>query len=185
MSTRERWIVYPLLFLTLGIVMRDKAREMLTPAVHVGDSEITAERIHCSQLRVDQVMDGLAVRNLQCGGTVAAPVVRCTQLQVDQVSAGGILIRGDGPNHQPTVLIGTDAQTSGGVVETLSHNGAPLVLLQPTAGGGVVRAAEVIQGKAAFPEKSKAPATPTAAQPTKETAKQPEKSPVKANKANK
>jgi hypothetical protein len=161
MSTRERWIVYPLLFLTLGIVMRDKAREMLTPTVHVGANEFAAERIHCSQLQVDQVVAAgtLLVRGIQCG-ELAIP----------------------GQSGRAIVYVGPDPKTRGGFVQTSLPNGAPLVLLQPTESGGVVRAAEVIQGKAAFPEKPKAAATPKPTQPTKETAKQPEKTPAKTSK---
>ena len=33
MSTRERWIVYPLLFMTLGIALRDK----IMPPAHLGN----------------------------------------------------------------------------------------------------------------------------------------------------
>jgi hypothetical protein len=62
MSTRERWIVYPLLFLTLGMVMRDK----FVPAAHFQAEEVTARQIHCSQLQADQT-------------------VHCGQLQADQI----------------------------------------------------------------------------------------------------
>jgi hypothetical protein len=56
MSTRERWIVYPLLFLTFGIALRDK----IIPPAHSGNlamqfvaEEIFAQRIHCNTLFVD------------------------------------------------------------------------------------------------------------------------------------
>ena len=88
MSTRERWIVYPLLFLTLGIVMRDK----VFPQRHFQANDVTAERIHCGQLQVEQVASagGIAVRRLQCSDEMAAGKIRCGQLQVDGgVAAGG------------------------------------------------------------------------------------------------
>jgi hypothetical protein len=55
MSTRERWIVYSLLFMTLGIALRDK----VMPPTHLGNlgmrieaGMVTAQRIRCSELAV-------------------------------------------------------------------------------------------------------------------------------------
>ena len=59
MSTRERWIVYPLLFMTLGIAMRDK----VVPPNHLGNLDmqfeagaITTPQVQCSELRVGRVV---------------------------------------------------------------------------------------------------------------------------------
>src|ERR1051325_7588605 len=41
MSSRERWTVYPLLFLTLGITLKDKVTR-----------EISTDRVNCKQLLV-------------------------------------------------------------------------------------------------------------------------------------
>ena len=56
MSTRERWIVYPLLFMTLGIALRDK----VIPPAHLGNlgmqfeaGAIMTPRIHCNELWVN------------------------------------------------------------------------------------------------------------------------------------
>jgi hypothetical protein len=49
MSTRERWIVYPLLFLTLGIAMRDRP----VSQGHFRQNELRAGRLHCDELLVD------------------------------------------------------------------------------------------------------------------------------------
>jgi len=183
MSTRERWIVYPLLFLTLGIVMRDK----FFPAARFQAHEVAARQIHCDQLQVDLVSaGGLAVRSIQCGEEVAARKIHCNQLQVDQVvSAGGLAVRGiqcgelavGGPNGRPTVIVGTDPKTKGGVIETLSSAGAPLVLLQSTDSGGVVVASDYKRiSSVAPPEKPKTPPSP------KQPSKEPEKAPAKASK---
>jgi hypothetical protein len=53
MSTRERWIVYPLLFLTLGIALRDK----VVPPVHriVFSQEIRAGNIRCSGIEAKEM----------------------------------------------------------------------------------------------------------------------------------
>jgi hypothetical protein len=52
MTTRERWIVYPLLFLALGIVVRDK----LIPPIHktVVSQEIRAGSIRCGDIKADR-----------------------------------------------------------------------------------------------------------------------------------
>lgn len=51
MSTRERWIVYPLLFLALGVALRDK----IVP-VHkiVISQEIRARTIRCGELEAER-----------------------------------------------------------------------------------------------------------------------------------
>lgn len=149
MSTRERWIVYPLLFLTLGIVMRDKMREMVNPVVRANHSEFSAGRVRCGQLEVDQVasVGGLAVRKLQCEESVVGRM-QCREMVVL------------GANGRPAVLIGTDLKTKGGVVMTLSASGTPLILLQPTDAGGVVMASQIVQGKLVPSEKSKPQTSP-------------------------
>jgi hypothetical protein len=182
MSTRERWVIYPLLFLTLGIVMRDK----FFPQGHIQANEVTAGRIHCGQLQVDRVASagGIAVRDLQCSGELAAGKLRCSELRADQLVAGsGLVVRGIqcgevvvvGPNGRPTVLAGTDSRTKGGLITTLSSTGAPLVWLQPTDSGGVVRAAQIVQGKIALPEKPDTPSTTAPKSPSKEPGRSPAK----------
>jgi hypothetical protein len=140
MSTRERWIVYPLLFLTLGIALRDK---IIRPA-RIKVDEIAAGQIRCNQLQVDQEL--------------GAKLATCTQLQTDQVGCNrlqvvaGIVVRSilcgefavGGSNGRPTVVIGTDPKTKGGVVETLASAGTPLVRLESTDSGGIVRADAVL-----------------------------------------
>ncbi len=185
MSTRERWIVYPLLFLTLGIVMRDK----YVSQGHFGESEVTAERIHCGQLQVDQVeaAGGIAVRNLQCSEELRAGKLRCDELMVDKVLATkGLVVPAircnelvvDGPNGRPTIIARTDPTTKGGSLITLSPAGAPLILLQPTDSGGLVLASEFKRLTSVARQKPQTPATPV---PEKRS-KTPEKTPAEANK---
>jgi hypothetical protein len=177
MTSRERWIVYPLLLLTLGIVMRDK----VVPQGHFQANEVTAARIRCGQLQVDQAVsaDGIAARSLQCRGELAAGRIHSGQLQVDQgASAGEFAVLSGQRNGLPTVLIGTDPKTKGGLIRTLSPAGVPLILLVPTDSGGVVVASryEKITGMAPH-EKRQSPAPPAA----KESSKEPQKSPAKAS----
>jgi hypothetical protein len=185
MSTRERWVVYPLIFLTLGIVMRDK----VFPPGRLQTNEFTAGRIHCGQLQVDQVASagGIAVQRLECGGELAAGKLHCTELRVDTViTAAGLAARGircgefvvEGPNGRPTVIARTDPTTKGGAIITFSSAGVPLIVLQPTDSGGVVFASDMKRVSSIVREKPKAPPTPA----PKEGSKQPEKAPDKANK---
>lgn len=103
MSTRERWIVYPLIFLTLGIALRDKL------TYRVRTNEIEAQRVVCNQL-------------------VAKHQIDCQTMVVHS------------PKGNPVAVIGTDAATQGGLIETFSSQGVPQVRIQSTEGSGVVTA---------------------------------------------
>ncbi|MBU4399038.1 MAG: hypothetical protein KKE86_06840, partial [Planctomycetes bacterium] len=61
MSTRERWIVYPLLFLTLGIALRNK----ILPPTHFGGMETTlkAGEIDVRRIRCGELQAGRAILN--------------------------------------------------------------------------------------------------------------------------
>jgi hypothetical protein len=53
MTTRERWIVYPLIFLSLGVALRDKILLVGgNPRLHFQAGDILAGQISCSELNV-------------------------------------------------------------------------------------------------------------------------------------
>jgi hypothetical protein len=171
MSTRERWIVYPLLFLILGIVMRDK----FFPAAAYQAKEVTALQVRCNQLlSVEEITTRqlhctlLLVDKVRVAGGIVVPGIQCGELQVT------------GPNGRPTVVVGTDLKTKGGLIKTMSSAGNPLVLLQPTDSGGVVLASEYRKMIAvpSSPERQKSPSKPDAKQPPKAA----EKADVKGDK---
>jgi hypothetical protein len=119
MSTRERWIVYPILFMTLGIALRDK----IIPPAHLGNGalqfqagEIAAGRIHCNQLQVENVV--------------------CGRLESDRTECRTFLV--NGPTDQPVVVAGADANSHAGLLETFAANGLPQVRLLSTPTGGIV-----------------------------------------------
>ncbi len=56
MTTRERWIVYPLLFLSLGIALRDK----VMPPMHTNSFPLTAQRIEAETIRCNTLLAGQA-----------------------------------------------------------------------------------------------------------------------------
>jgi hypothetical protein len=120
MSTRERWIVYPLLFMTLGIALRDKIK----PPIHLGNrgvrieaGEIVAGRISCGQLKVQET----AV---------------CNRLEARRSECRTLLIYG--ASDQPVIVALADARTHAGVIETFGANGLPQVQLLSTSDGGIV-----------------------------------------------
>ncbi|MCE5267405.1 MAG: hypothetical protein LLG00_05915 [Planctomycetaceae bacterium] len=97
MSTRERWIVYPLLFLTLGAVLRDKL---------VGSREVRAERVVCERLESIQAECG----RLVVVGANGRPVILAG---TDSQSHGGAIATFS-PTGFPLVQI--DSSPSGGTV---------------------------------------------------------------------
>ncbi len=108
MSTRERWIVYPLLFLTLGIALRDKIlppARLGGPRTRIEASEILVRQIHCLEMDGGQIV--------------------CAALVVP------------GPQGRPVVAVGNG--TGRGVVETYTASGAPLVRLDASEAGGVLK----------------------------------------------
>jgi hypothetical protein len=139
MSSRERWIVYPLLFLTLGIAMRDK---IIHPN-HLQTENIAAAQIRCGQLTADSVVCDRA----QALGAVATPTVNCRELTVtgtndrravviaadprtnvgvvktDIVQCREVGVMGD--NSRPTVIAFTDPKTKAGAIVTFSAKGVP------------------------------------------------------------
>jgi len=108
MSNRERWIVYPLLFLTLGIVMRDK----LVPHATGPSDQIAASVIQCQQLRADSLLCGRLVGEL----------VQCGELQTI------------GRGNKPSVVLRTDPESGSGVITILTPQG--IFELPPVRRGG-------------------------------------------------
>ena len=118
MSTRERWIIYPILFLTLGIAVRDK----VIPPTRWSSSVLrVAGEIVTPQLRCKQVLvDNLVCQRMESGRA------ECHSFWVT------------GPTNRPVIAAGTDAKTHAGLLETLSAKGVPQVRLLSTPTGGVV-----------------------------------------------
>ncbi|TWT85878.1 hypothetical protein Pla123a_06850 [Posidoniimonas polymericola] len=85
MSERERWIVYPLLFLALGAALRDKLIKQTS------SERVIAEQLLCESI----ICDNLAAREV-----IQAPLVRA-----DRVAAGEVQARGVRQNGQPVLSI--------------------------------------------------------------------------------
>lgn len=122
MSTRERWIIYPLLFLTLGVALRDR----VIPPKQFQAHELAAERIRCGQLQVGQIL----CEQARFKETVSDRV-DCGQLQGKALLVGGT-------GSRPVVMIGMDSRTHGGLIEVLAADHAPVVQIGTSEGAGMV-----------------------------------------------
>jgi hypothetical protein len=141
MSDRERWIVYPLLFLTLGIALRNQffpTRQF--GAFNLRAGEVTAQSIRCNQLVVNQEAECREVLKFKNAagdsvktGTAESShsltgLAECRILQV--VSQEG----------KPMVVAGEDPNSKSGVLQTQDSRGQKLVQLRAIENGGMVAA---------------------------------------------
>jgi len=122
MSVNERWVVYPLLFLTLGVALRDKV---------VPPGEVAAEQVRCNRLLVAEA----DCRVVQVAGSNGKGGVRLGTLPD---GAGRIEVHGG--TDEPLVRIGGGPGRKSGVVETFAPQGVPQVRLLGTDAGGAVAA---------------------------------------------
>ncbi|MBN2022114.1 MAG: hypothetical protein JW809_04920 [Pirellulales bacterium] len=122
MSTRERWIVYPILFLTLGIALRDK----IIPA-ELRPLSVDTPAIACGRLDVD---------DLRCATcTVVGPDGRtCARLRGMPSGAGCLEIAGTGAT--PVLVAGMDAKGRTGQLELADNEGRLRAQLGSTEAGG-------------------------------------------------
>jgi hypothetical protein len=149
MSNRERWIVYPLVFLTLGIVLRDKfVPQGHSAALQFEAGEIAAQSIRCEQLLVKEVVcDKLDSNQAKCRAFfIHGPGDRPVVVAGSDAKTGAGVIEThtakcrtfiiDGPGNRPVVTAGSDVKTGIGVIDTYSANGFPLVRIGSSATGG-------------------------------------------------
>ena len=142
MSTRERWIVYPLLFLALGVALRDK---------FVPPSRVTARRVWAEEMVVGKVrcnhldavgancevteVSRLDVRELSVSGPKGN---RRAWVGVMENQSGQVELYGrDG---EPVLVLGADKNGEAGLLQTMTADGSPQVLLRSTGGWGRVTA---------------------------------------------
>ena len=119
MTSRERWVVYPLLFLTLGITMRDKVWPQ--PNLMVADmrafGEVAANKITCKQL----------------------DVAHATLRRLDVVQAKCKMVTVTGPSGGDAVRISVGPEGTGRL-EVFAADGEMLASVGADEAGGVVTA---------------------------------------------
>ncbi|HYW79255.1 MAG TPA: hypothetical protein VE890_06735 [Thermoguttaceae bacterium] len=143
MTSRERWVVYPLLFLTFGMTMRDK----VWPQPHfiandmTAFGEITAGKIICSQLDVGRAT-AQRLESIQS---------ECQLLTLSDQHGRNAIRLGSGSNGtgrlellatdgDVLVALGGDEVGESGRVETFADGGVPQTQLRSTEAGGLVTA---------------------------------------------
>lgn len=143
MTVRERWTVYPLIFLALGVAVRDKfwppsllrARSLAVETLRVQRMAV-AEQLVSSQLKVER-MEGVQLQTGELLLVSSDGKLRAHLLA--QLSQGGQLVL---YNHQgkPVLLAGVEPASASGILEIVSPEGKPLVELRSAGGHGVVNA---------------------------------------------
>jgi hypothetical protein len=140
MSTRERWIVYPLLFLTLGIALRNQFlptnlfKAMDLHANEIKANDFTAHTILC---------DGLVVRDkASCSKIVADQLevnnlLKSWQFRTADAEIGKLSIADT--QGRPVIILGENRDTKSGMIQTLHESGAPQVEIFSNEFGGIVK----------------------------------------------
>jgi len=149
MTDRERWIIYPLVFLTLGIALRNQFLPTRRfEAVDLKAGEISAQKIICNDLVVRQTgaCNQLQSEQFQFNEALGKHIrtlglTECVQLNAGEAEFGKMLIVN--AQGKPVVLAGADKNTQSGIIQTMTSNGMPLVQLHATDTGGAVTAVEL------------------------------------------
>jgi hypothetical protein len=144
MSTRERWIVYPLLFLTLGIALRNQFLPTRRfGAVDLRAGEVSAQRIICYDLVVLQKgeCDQFQCKQMQFNESLGkhlrvTGLAECMQLKSGREECQAMVVAD--PEGKPVILAGYDKNARAGVIQTMNTSGVPQVQIRSTDSGGLV-----------------------------------------------
>ena len=121
MTNRERWIVYPLLFLTLGLGMRDK---VAPPSPRFMRPGMNAMNVRCVHLECQDL-------------TVTGPNgEKRIRMGVTSNQAGQMEVYGS--DQSMVMVAGADNTGQSGRVQTLAADATPQVSLHSTDRGGQV-----------------------------------------------
>ncbi len=123
MTNRERWIVYPLLFLTLGLVMRDK---VAPPSPRFMQPGMNALSVRCMHLECQDL-------------TIAGPDgEKRVRIGVTPTQAGQMEVYGS--HHAMVLVAGADSTGRSGRLQTLAADTTPQVSIHSTDRGGQIAA---------------------------------------------
>lgn len=125
MSERERWTIYPLLFLALGASLKDKI---------LPDRDIEATLIRCQQLEV--VDRDREVKARMNANLLAAPLILARDARILGANDEPRISLGTNPHdaprleffgndRKPVLLLATDEENTTGMVITFDANDAP------------------------------------------------------------
>lgn len=128
MSNRERWILYPLVFLSLGLGLRDRFLQFDTRTVAARDVQaqlLKSDAIAARQLRAESsFIDTVTCRRLIVAGDETAKTAAVVLAANDQRQ--GIIQVLDPEGRSQVTLVATPV---GGIIRTLTPDGKLLVLL--------------------------------------------------------
>jgi hypothetical protein len=157
MSTRERWIVYPLLFLALGTAIKPKlvpAERVTCRNLEVVDEELqprislTASTADDGEIRIIHRSGQPAVLLKSDAKTQAGSIKTLGsngQVQTAMVTsaAGEGELRINNRGGKPVVVLKADAATRSGLIETLNDEGRVQTAMMSSATGGEVAAFDI------------------------------------------
>jgi hypothetical protein len=144
MSERERWIVYPLLFLTLGIALRNQFLPTRRfGAVDLRAGEISAQKIICNDLVIQETgkcnqfnCDQFQFNQALGKHIRAVGLAECALLKAGEIkSRASLIVDAD---DKPAIIAGIDKNTQAGLLQIMSAAGAPIVRIGATNTGGAV-----------------------------------------------
>ncbi len=132
MTDRERWIVYPLVFLTLGIALRNQFLPTRRfGAVDLRAGEVAAQKIICNDLVVQQREE---CSQLQCeqfkfnealGKHISTlGLAECLQLKAVEAECRALFIAD--AEGRPVIVAGADKDSQCGIIQTMNRNGRPV-----------------------------------------------------------
>lgn len=170
MSERERWTIYPLLFLALGASLKDK----LLP-----DRDVEATLIRCQQLEVvdrDQEVKARMNANL-----LAAPLILARDARILGANDEPRISLGTNPHdaprleffgndRKPVLLLATDEENTTGMVITFDANDAPHFMITASVRATAAQPNEESPQGQEPGEEEASPATPDEAAPQGEAA---------------
>jgi hypothetical protein len=140
MTTRERWIVYPLLFLALGIALRNQFLPTKKfGAMDLKAADLTAQTIHCNNI---EIMQEGKCQNLEFGSAqgkrLSTGYAESIQSKTGEADFQKITVSDD--KEKPVILMGTDPTLKAGKIITMTASGAPQVILGSNTVGGTLSA---------------------------------------------
>lgn len=113
MTTRERWIIYPLLFLALSVALRDKLMRATV-----------VDRITCRELAVVDANGNTLLRLNGDTGYTDSDVAAPPQLELASLLS---IVDSEG---QPLLALGRDQEGGGAMLAAFSPNRRPTVILR-------------------------------------------------------
>jgi hypothetical protein len=151
MSDRERWIVYPLIFLALGVVLRDKLTRTIDRVEMIGGETVQMDLKRgvvagpATHAQIDFAQGLIQADTIRCQKLIVERELNARQTVTQRVAASEIVILG--ADRKIRVLIGaqsTDSnelaapEQSGGQIVVFGPEGKAQVLLTSGSAGGEV-----------------------------------------------